>query len=112
MLRTTGAVLAVALLGAGCAATTTTSDTPRTTTTIPSASGQQVVISQPTPSAAVRGEVRHNVSGRVTDIDREDSSVTVRTPDGSRVKLRLPPVAVATVREGDMVSMDVLISPR
>jgi hypothetical protein len=52
------------------------------------------------------------VAGRVTDIDRGSGQITVRTPEGSSMKLMLPPLAVATVREGDDVAVDVSIVPR
>ena len=113
MLKSTSAALAVALLwAAGCASTTRTETAGTTTTTLPTPSGQPVVITQPGPSAAVRGEVRHQVTGRVTEIERNASEVTIRTPDGSKVTLKLPPMAVATVREGDTVNLDVTIVPR
>jgi len=78
-----------------------------TTTTLPSTGGGQVVISSP-----VRANVQHTIVGRVTGIDRNDGDVTVETPDGSKMTLRLPPVALATVREDDRVLLNVSISPR
>jgi hypothetical protein len=59
-----------------------------------------------------RGQVRHQVAGRITDIERNNGEITVRSGDGSRVKLVLPPPAVANMREGDDVSIDVLVTPR
>lgn len=108
----TGVAVALALLGAGCASTGGPETAGTTTTTLPTTSGQPVIITQPGPSAAVRGEVRHQVTGRVTEIERNASEVTIRTPDGSRVVLRLPPMAAAAVREGDTVNLDVTILPR
>jgi hypothetical protein len=75
-----------------------------TTTTLPTTSGQSVVVASP-----ARGEVQHSIAGKVTGVDRGEGRVTVETPDGSKLTLRLPPVALASVREGDPVSMNVTI---
>jgi hypothetical protein len=52
------------------------------------------------------------VAGRITDIERNNGEITVRSGDGAKVKLVLPPLAVANMREGDQVSVDVLVTPR
>jgi hypothetical protein len=96
---------APALIFAGCASREPTAGT--TTTTVPATGGQQVVIAAP-----VRGEVTHAVTGQVTDINRKDSELTVKTPDGSKVKIKLPAFALATVREGDHVLMNVTVRPQ
>jgi hypothetical protein len=80
-----------------------------TTTTIPASGGQQVMIAE--PSALPRGQVRHQLTGRITDVERNKGEVTVRSDDGSKAKIVLPPLAVANMREGDDVSMDVLVTP-
>jgi hypothetical protein len=100
-----GLTLAVVLGTAACG----TGQRATTTTTIPAAGGQQVVIAE--PAGSIRGQVRHQVAGRITDIEREDGEVTVRSSDGSKVKLTLPPLAVANMREGDDVRVDVLVIP-
>ena len=69
----------------------------------------QVVAAQ--PSAAVGGQVNHKVTGRVTDINRNSGQITIRTPEGGSMKLVLPPLAVASIREGDDVAVDVLVNP-
>jgi hypothetical protein len=92
---------------AGC---TKAADRATTTTTTLPAGDRQVVIAE--SSASPRGQVSHRVAGRVTDIDRGSGQITVRTPEGSTMKLMLPPLAVATVREGDDVAVDVSIVPR
>jgi hypothetical protein len=84
------------------------------TTTVPSTTspgGQQVVVVEP-GSASVRGDVRHTVAGRVESINRNASEITVTAADGSKMTLKLPPMAVATIREGDNVSMNVVVQPR
>jgi hypothetical protein len=101
----TGAIVAVALGVAACS----TGQQSATTTTIP-AGGQQVVITE--PAGSPRGQVRHQVAGRITDIERNNGEITVRSGDGAKVKLVLPPLAVANMREGDQVSVDVLVTPR
>jgi hypothetical protein len=103
----------VAILAVGVALTAcgTGERSTTTTTTIPATGGQQVVIGEPAAGVA-RGEVRHRVTGRVADIERNHGEVTVRSSDGGKVKLTLPPMAVATMREGDDVADDVVVTPR
>jgi hypothetical protein len=83
---------------------------PTTTTTIPASGGQQVVIAE--SAGSPRGQVRHQLTGRITDVERNSGEVTVRSGDGSKVKVMLPPLAVANMREGDDVTLDVLVTPR
>jgi hypothetical protein len=103
----TVAVLALSAVAFAC------SSTPRqpgqTTTTLPASGGKPVVIAE--PSAAARGQVNHQVTGRVTDINRNSGQITIRTPEGGSMKLILPPLAVASVREGDDVAVNVLVVP-
>jgi hypothetical protein len=101
-----GAMFAMAVGIAACG----TGQRSTTTTTIPAAGGQQVVIAE--PAGSLRGQVRHQVAGRITDVERNNGEITVRSGDGSKVKLVLPPMAVANMREGDDVSIDVLVTPR
>jgi hypothetical protein len=104
-------LIAAVLTAAGCAATQPESRT--TITTLPAEGGQQVIITEsPGASTAVRGPVTHRVAGEVTDVERQRGEVTVRTADGSKIKLRLPPIAAAAVREGDAVNLDVTVTPR
>jgi hypothetical protein len=114
---TTGLLPVAVLVLTACA----TSDPPRagtTVTTVPStpvpatSSGQQVVVVESGASAAPRGEVRHNVAGRVEAIDRNAGEITVKAADGSKMTLKLSPMAVANIREGDNVSMNVVVQPR
>ena len=99
------------LLGLGVSmAACGTGQRPVTTTTMPTTAGQQVVIAE--PAGALRGQVRHQVVGRIADIERNNGEVTVRSGDGAKLKLVLPPLAVANMREGDDVSIDVLVTPR
>jgi hypothetical protein len=102
----TVATVAAGMIVAACG----TGQRSATTTTIPAAGGQQVIIAEPAGSA--RGQVRHQVTGRITDIERNSGEITVRSGDGAKVKLMLPPMAVANMREGDDVSLDVLVTPR
>jgi len=37
--------------------------------------------------------------------------ITIRTPEGGSMKLVLPSLAVASIREGDDVAVDVLVNP-
>ena len=102
----TSALMVVAIVVTACS----TSQRSATTTTIPASGGQQVVIAESGNSP--RGQVRHQLAGRITDIDRNKGEVTVRSGDGSKVKIVLPPLAVANMREDDDVSLDVLVTPR
>jgi hypothetical protein len=104
----TGAVvIGLTACGTGQPSTPATS---ATTTTIPASGGQQVVVAESANSP--RGQVRHQLAGRITDVERNKGEVTVRSADGSKVKIVLPPLAVANMREGDDVSLDVLVTPR
>ena len=102
----TSTLMAVAVVVTACS----TSGRSATTTTIPATGGQRVVIAESGNSP--RGQVRHQLNGRITDIDRNKGEVTVRSGDGSKVKIVLPPLAVANMREDDDVSLDVLVTPR
>ena len=86
-----------------------------TTTTLPTSSGTPVVVTSPpgssrTPSGA-GGGVHHIVTGEITDVDRNSGKVDIRTTDGSKVQIVLPPLAVATTNKGDRASIDVTIAP-
>jgi hypothetical protein len=104
---TVAVTLGVTACGTGQQSAPTTS---ATTTTIPASGGQQVVIAE--SASSPRGQVRHQVAGRITDVERNKGEVTVRSGDGSKVKIVLPPLAVANMREGDDVTLDVLVTPR
>ena len=119
-----GPTVAVLALSATAFACSTAPRQPgQTTTTLPAAGGDRpVVVTEPggagrgqvvaaQPSAAVGGQVNHKVTGRVTDINRNSGQITIRTPEGGSMKLVLPPLAVASIREGDDVAVDVLVSP-
>ena len=96
-------------LGISMAACGTT-QRPVTTTTMPATGGQQVVIAE--SASSPRGQVRQQITGRITDIERNHGEITVRSAEGSKMKLLLPPLAVANMREGDDVSVDVVVTPR
>ncbi len=108
-LRRQARMIATMALGMSIAACGT-GQRPVTTTTIPATGGQQVVIAE--PAGSPRGQVRHQVAGRITDVERNNGEITVRSGDGSKMKLLLPPLAVANMREGDDVSVDVVVTPR
>ena len=108
MFRTAATVAALMIGVTACGTGSPT--TSATTTTIPATGGQQVVIGE--SGGSPRGQVRHQLAGRITDIERNKGAVTVRSADGSKVKIVLPPLAVANMRDGDDVSLDVLVTPR
>ena len=61
------------------------------------------------PPAAVRDETRRTLTGRVTDIDHDAGHVTIRTPEDTTIHLVVPPSAIAPLREGDDVAVDVRV---
>jgi hypothetical protein len=103
------AIMVLAIGATACGTGKQPATTSATTTTIPASGGQQVVIAE--SGASPRGQVRHQLAGRITDIERNKGEVTVRSADGSKAKIVLPPLAVASMREGDDVSLDVLVTP-
>ena len=99
------------LLAFGCANHSTPGST---TTTLPSSTGAPVVMTSPGPPAnpsVAGGVVRHVVTGEITDVDRNSGKVEIRSSDGSKVQVILPPLAVATTKKGDRASIDVTIGP-
>ena len=101
---------AALLVATGCAR----HKTPGTTvTTLPSTTGTPVVMSSGAPSAGVSpaGSVHHVVTGEVTDVDRNSGKVNIRSSDGAKVQVILPPLAVATANKGDRASIDITIGP-
>jgi hypothetical protein len=102
-MATVAAALSLTACGTG------TGQQSATTTTIPASGGQQVVIAE--SGSSPRGQVRHQLAGRITDVERNKGEITVRSGDGSKMKIVLPPLAVANMREGDDVSLDVLVTP-
>jgi hypothetical protein len=104
------AIMGLAVGVTACGTGKPPATTSATTTTIPASGGQQVVIAE--QGGSPRGQVRHQLAGRITDIERNKGEVTVRSADGSKAKIVLPPLAVANMREGDDVNVDVLVTPR
>jgi len=51
------------------------------------------------------------VTGEITNVDRNSGKVDIRSSDGSKVQVILPPLAVATTNKGDRASIDVTIGP-
>src|SRR5215468_9887385 len=99
------------LVAVGCANHSTPGST---TTTLPSSTGAPVVMTSPGPPAnpsVAGGVVRHVVTGEITDVDRNSGKVEIRSSDGSKVQVILPPLAVATTKKGDRASIDITIGP-
>jgi hypothetical protein len=114
LLGTTVAVLVLSTTAVSC--TTGPRQPGQTTTTLPGGGERPVTVVEPGGGArgpsSVGGQVHHKVVGRVTDINRNAGQVTISTPEGGSMKLVLPPLAVATIREGDDVAVDVIVTPR
>src|SRR5215471_13812968 len=85
-----------------------------TTTTIPSSAGTPVVVTTPgasTSANAPAATAHRVVTGEITHVDRNSGKVDIRSSDGSKVQVILPPLAVATTKKGDRASIDVTIGP-
>ena len=112
MTRQTVLGTGLVLVAVGCAQHTTPGTT---TTTLPSSTGAPVVMTtSPGPPAnpsVAGGVVHHVVTGEITDVDRNSGKVEIRSSDGSKVQVILPPLAVATTKKGDRASIDVTIGP-
>jgi translation initiation factor IF-1 len=121
MKNVTLAMLAlVPLVAVGCATRTTervVATPPATVVTTPSSGtvvtpGTGAVVTAPSTSPVVvaaspatAGATR--ITGRVTDVER-DGEIKLRTTDGHKVKVHVSPATAATVREGDLVTLDVM----
>lgn len=59
------------------------------------------------PVQAQTGEMmgKHTMDGEVTKVDSKKGWVDVKTPEGS-MKLHFPPAALANVKKGDSVSVE------
>jgi len=84
-------------MATGPAATDSRATSPATTT--PAAS-----------PAATAPAGRQRLIGEVTKVDRDSGRVSVQTSDGD-LTLQLPAATVASLREGDRVTVDVAIAP-
>jgi hypothetical protein len=113
-MKPTTMLLPVALLTlTACASRQPAATSGTTVTTVPAATpGQQVVTVESGAAASPRGEVRHSVNGRVQGIDRNAGEITVMATDGSKMTLKVAPLAAANMREGDDVSVNVVVRPR
>lgn len=110
-MKTSAMIWPVAVLAlTACASRDPGSTAGTTVTTLPTTQGQKVIMVE--PGTTLRGEVRHTVTGRVENVDRNASEVTVKATDGSKTTLKLTPVAAASIREGDDVSLEVVVRPR
>lgn len=63
----------------------------------------------PSSAAALRGP--HRMTGEVTSVDRASGRVSLKTMDGD-LTLQLPPAALASLHEGDRVTVDVAVTPK
>jgi hypothetical protein len=71
--------------------------------------GQYVAAGEPQPGSAAPGAVRTRTFGRVTDVDR-DGDVKIRTQSGS-FHVKVSPDVARTLKNGDTVTVDVVITP-
>jgi hypothetical protein len=64
----------------------------------------------PKASAADARMGHHTMDGEVTKVDAKKGWVDVKTPEG-RMKLHFPPAALATVKKGDRVTVELGMTP-
>lgn len=65
--------------------------------------GAAAVASAQAPAGEMMGH--HNMDGQVTKVDAKKGWVDVKTPEGS-MKLHFPPAALANVKKGDSVTVE------
>ena len=65
--------------------------------------GAAAVTSAQAPAGDMAG--RHSMDGQVTKVDAKKGWVDVKTPEGS-MKLHFPPSALANVKKGDSVTVE------
>jgi hypothetical protein len=61
-------------------------------------------------SAADTKMGHHTMDGEVTKVDAKKGWVDVKTPEG-RMKLHFPPAALASVKKGDRVTVELGMTP-
>ena len=71
--------------------------------------GQYVLISDSPAASIPLGGVRSRTFGRVTDIDR-DGDIKIETASGA-FHVKVSPDAARTLKDGDSVTVDVMITP-
>jgi len=69
----------------------------------PSAPAQRPSMGQPSQMSDMTG--RHTMDGEVTKVDAKKGWIDVKTPEGS-MKLHFPPSALANVKKGDSVTVE------
>jgi hypothetical protein len=65
------------------------------------------------PSAAVSGDYmgRHTMTGEVTKIDSAKGTFSLKTAEAGTLDLHAPPSALADVKEGDRMSVEIAVKP-
>ena len=53
---------------------------------------------------------RHTMAGEVVKIDQKSGQITLKTPEG-KLSLHFPPSALAQMKKGDKVSVELAIKP-
>jgi len=65
--------------------------------------GAAAVASAQAPAGEMMG--KHSMDGQVTKVDAKKGWIDVKTPEGS-MKLHFPPAALANVKKGDSVTVE------
>lgn len=65
--------------------------------------GAATVASAQAPAGDMMG--KHSMDGQVTKVDAKKGWIDVKTPEGS-MKLHFPPAALANVKKGDSVTVE------
>ena len=78
--------------------------------TIPPAPGTTVVTAPGATVVSAPAGTRQTVHGVVTDVDR-DGEITIKSNDGDEFEVKLSPTTAASVRKGDVVTLDLTFQP-
>jgi hypothetical protein len=77
------------------------------------ATGAAVTPASASPSAAVSGDYkgRHTMTGEVTEIDSAKGTFSLKTAEAGTLDLHAPPSALAGVKKGDRMSVEIAVKP-
>ena len=79
----------------------------------PAPKGVTATPASTSPSAAVSGDYmgRHTMMGEVTKIDNAKGTFSLKTADAGTLDLHAPPSALAGVKKGDQMSVEIAVKP-
>jgi hypothetical protein len=79
----------------------------------PASTGAAATPTATSPSAAVSGDYkgRHTMTGEVTEIDNAKGRFSLKTAEAGTLDLHAPPSALAGVKKGDRMSVEIAVRP-